>query len=200
VLVDGNYTEQDGKMTYLAREQDELNRIQTLVQSAMGYDEARGDKVEVVSMRFVKPEEVIVKETFFDKFKDRYEGIIQTLIFAVIAILVIMLVIRPAIMHVIRNSAPATERLAEGLASIGDAATTALGKMPGGQDQVMGAFPQLRNSAGGAADDDEDEVMINMDNIKGRVRSSMIKKISDFVDQNPDESLGVVRTWMSRES
>lgn len=195
VLVDGNYTEVNGDMTYQARPQEELDRISTLVKSAMGFDEARGDKIEVVSMRFVKPEEVIVKETFLDKFKDRYEGIIQTLIFAVIAILVIMLVIRPAIMHVIRTSAPATERLAEGLASIGDAATNALGKLPantGGITTGVGAM--------GQATEEEEEVMINIGSVKGRVRSSMIKKITEFVDQNPDESISVVRQWMSRES
>jgi flagellar M-ring protein FliF len=191
VLVDGNYIDVDGKMTYQVRPQEELDRIQTLVRSAMGFDEARGDKVEVVSMRFVKPEEVEIKETFFDKFKDKFEGIIQTLIFAVIAILVILLVIRPAIMHVIRNSAPATERLAEGLASIGDAANNALGRLPAGGGGGTGG--------GAQAQPEEEEVMINIGNIKGRVRSSMIKQVSEFVDQNPEESLSVIRQWMAKE-
>ena len=47
----------DGNVTWQDRTPDEMSRIAALARSAIGYDEKRGDKVEVVSMRFVAPEE-----------------------------------------------------------------------------------------------------------------------------------------------
>ena len=209
VLVDGNYIDVDGDMTYQAREQEELDRIATLVKSAMGYDSTRGDTIEVVSMRFVKPEEVIAKESFLDKFQDKFEGIIQTFLIVVIVLIVIFTVIRPMVMHVIRTSAPATERLAEGLANISGAASSALagqnvpaaGGMPAGAVAGAGAMPPGMAALGGApgAATAEDDVLINFSNVQGGVRSSVIKQVSNFVDSNPDETITVVRQWMNED-
>lgn len=202
VLVDGNYVDVDGDLTYQAREQAELDRINTLVKSTIGFDQARGDMVEVISMRFVKPEEVIVKESFLDRFQDKFEGIIQTLLIAVIILIVVFTVIRPTVMHVIRTTAPTTERIAEGLASIGDAASSALSNQGGGA--AGGKFasampPGMPSGMQMAAKPAEDEVMINFSNIQGGVRSSMIKQVTDFVDQNPTETMGVLRQWITKE-
>lgn len=208
VLVDGNYVDVNGDMTYQAREQDELDRISTLVKSAMGFDQARGDVIEVVSMRFVKPEEVIQKESFLDKFQDKIEGIVQTFLIVIIVLIIIFTVIRPMLMHVIRTSAPATERLAEGLASISGAATTAFnnqaavagaggGATPPGMASIPGSLAGRAQEIGSGSA--EDEVLINFSNIKGGVRSSVIKQVSDFVDSNPDETILVVRQWMNEE-
>lgn len=205
VLVDGNYVEIDGDRTYQAREQDELDRISTLVKSAMGYDQARGDMLEVVSMRFVRPEEVIVKESFLEKFQHRIEGIVQTFLIVIIVLIVIFTVIRPMVMHVIRTSAPATERLAEGLANISDAASNALANnAAAGVPATAGAAlpPGMAAFGGGgakAAGSQEEEVLINFSNIQGGVRSSVIRQVADFVDQNPDETITVVRQWMNQD-
>lgn len=200
VLVDGNYVDVDGDRTYQARTQDELDRINTLVKSAMGFDQVRGDMVEVVSMRFVKPEEVIIKESFLDKFQDKIEGVVQTFLIVMIVLIVVFTVIRPMVMHVIRTSAPATERLAEGLAHISDAATSALANSGGGGAAMPPGMAGFGGGGGGAASGPkEDEVLINLSNIKGGVRSSVIKQISEFVDQNPDETINVVRQWMNQE-
>ena len=55
VVVDG--TEQDGsggKQAYVPRSKQEMAQIATLVKSAMGYDKARGDQVEVANMPFAR--------------------------------------------------------------------------------------------------------------------------------------------------
>ncbi len=53
VMVDGtDAVAPDGKHTWQPRSSEELDRISGLVKSAIGYDEKRGDHVEVVSMRF----------------------------------------------------------------------------------------------------------------------------------------------------
>ena len=55
VVVDGVYaTAPDGKPTYQPRPQAEIERIAALVRSAVGFDKARGDQVEVVNLRFAE--------------------------------------------------------------------------------------------------------------------------------------------------
>ena len=57
VMVDGtDSVGTDGKHTWQPRAGEELDRITTLVKRAIGFDEKRGDQVEVVSMRFAAAE------------------------------------------------------------------------------------------------------------------------------------------------
>ena len=57
VMVDGtDSVGADGKHVRQPRSAEELDRIATLVKSAIGFDEKRGDQVDVVSMRFADDE------------------------------------------------------------------------------------------------------------------------------------------------
>ena len=60
VMVDGDTNSKgaDGKPVWHERSADDLARISRLVQSAIGFDARRGDKVEVVSMRFAGADEL----------------------------------------------------------------------------------------------------------------------------------------------
>ncbi len=61
VLIDGTYTEQDGKRVFTPRPQEELDRLRELVKSAIGFSEERKDKIEVASVPF-QAEEVAAGE------------------------------------------------------------------------------------------------------------------------------------------
>jgi flagellar M-ring protein FliF len=52
VLIDGTWAEEGGKKVFKPRPQEELDRLKELVKSAVGFSEARGDKVEVTSAAF----------------------------------------------------------------------------------------------------------------------------------------------------
>ena len=55
VLVDGNYTKNDkGETAYQPRAKEEIDRIAALVRTAIGFDQKRGDQVEVVNLRFAE--------------------------------------------------------------------------------------------------------------------------------------------------
>ena len=63
VLVDGSYAKSDkGDMTYQPRSKEELDRITALVKSAIGFEQKRGDLVEVVNLRFADSPVVQVAE------------------------------------------------------------------------------------------------------------------------------------------
>src|SRR6202012_5712475 len=59
VLVDGSYVKNDkGEMVYQDRSKEQLDRIATLVRSAIGFDQKRGDQVEVVNLRFAEASQI----------------------------------------------------------------------------------------------------------------------------------------------
>ncbi len=52
VLVDGTFTEDGGQRSFVPRPQAELDRYTELVKSAIGYDQGRGDRVDMASVPF----------------------------------------------------------------------------------------------------------------------------------------------------
>jgi flagellar M-ring protein FliF len=56
VLIDGAYREEAGKRVFVPRGDDELEKLKTLVASAVGFSEARGDRIEITSAPFQTPE------------------------------------------------------------------------------------------------------------------------------------------------
>src|SRR6202008_3258998 len=60
VLVDGSYTKNEkGELVSQERSKEQLDRIATLVRSAIGFDQKRGDQVEVVNLKFAEGPQVI---------------------------------------------------------------------------------------------------------------------------------------------
>jgi flagellar M-ring protein FliF len=52
VLIDGAYTDRDGKRVFTPRPQEELDRLKELVKNAVGFSEARGDRIQIASVPF----------------------------------------------------------------------------------------------------------------------------------------------------
>ena len=182
VLVDGNYSGDDKKQ-YTPRTDDELKQLKTLISSAIGYDEKRGDKIEVVNMRFTQDSLELGNESFFERFKLEAQSIIQTLIIAIVAIVAILLVLRPAVKQLISQSQPASQRLGGELAALGNAAGTM--RLPG-------------SSEGGESPSGENEKLIDVANIKGGMKSSTMRQVSEIVDKYPDETMTVLRNWTTK--
>ena len=68
VLVDGVWSApgQDGQRQWQPRSPEELQQMTALVRSAIGFDEKRGDRVEVVNLRFAAAEDMPVAEAPFN--------------------------------------------------------------------------------------------------------------------------------------
>jgi len=200
VLVDGTYETNDkGERSYQPRSAEELASLTKLVQSAIGYDEKRGDRVEVVNMRFAQPDETFNEPPaiLFGLNKQDLFRAIETLVLAVVAILVILLVIRPLVTRALetaRETALASQRMLAEQAALG------AGVLPG--PMGMGALPAPSGGMGGmpgtglVAQDDELESMIDISQVEGRVRASSMKKIGEIVDKHPEEAVAILRSWM----
>lgn len=186
-LVDGTYaTDADGKETYTPRTEEEMKQMRSLIATAIGYDEKRGDQIELANMRFSEQAADLEEESFFEQFKIEMHSIIQTLIMAVVAILAILLVLRPAVNQLVRAAQAPSERVAGELAAL---------QAPAGGGQAA-RLPGGAAAQGGGAE--QPELMIDVANIQGGMKSSSMKKINEIVQQYPEETMGVVRQWVSK--
>lgn len=196
VLVDGTYkTDDSGNQTYAPRTEDEMKQLKTLAMSAIGYDEKRGDKLEIVNMRFTQESTEVGGESFFERFKLEMQSIIQTLIIAVVAILAILLVLRPAVSQLIKQTQTPSDRVA------GELAAMETPMVPGAPMAARLPGGPLSSPAAQAAAMTTPELdsMIDVANIKGGMKSSTMKKVSEIVDKYPEETMGVLRQWVLKQ-
>ena len=193
VLVDGSVTGADRQ--YQPRTEEEMQRLTSLVRSAIGFDQRRGDTLEVVNLRFFAPEEIEIdtKEPgLFDFTRADVLRLSEVLVMAIVALLVILLVARPIISHVLRVS---QEKREEERAAAEQAAQQAQ-LMAGG----AGSLALPGGPTPGEDGPSEIEQMIDIAQVEGRVRASSIKKIGEIVEKHPEEAVAILRTWMYQET
>ncbi|MEX2455241.1 MAG: flagellar basal-body MS-ring/collar protein FliF [Rhodospirillaceae bacterium] len=192
LMVDGTYgTDNDGNRVYSERDAAELQKIEALVKSAIGYDESRGDKVEVVSMQFrtLDGDDMNAKLPLFGLTKSDLFRIAEIFVLAVVGILVILLVVRPLIARTL-DALPSALDAAKEQALLADQSEDGLALSGPSGTGISGAFGEESN---------EDQ-LINLDQVDGRVKASTLKKISEIVDRHPEETVGIIRQWMYQES
>ena len=62
--------------------------------------------------------------------------------------------------------------------------------------------PALEGPEGADAmlEDGEEESLINIAGVDGAVKSSSMKKVTEIVESYPDETLSVIRSWMTEDN
>jgi flagellar M-ring protein FliF len=195
VLVDGSETTgPDGKITWKPRPPEELDRITTLVKSAIGFDARRGDQVDVVSMRFAGQEQAEPAQPgglfAFRLDKADLMHLAQTALIGIVGLLaLLLLVLRPMVAR-LTTLAPGTTVVAS---LQGPAAAMALSGPPGSAPAAALAAPPTLPLL-------EDESMVNIAQIEGQMRASSLRKITELVEKHPEETLSIVRGWMVQEN
>ncbi|NOG71824.1 flagellar basal-body MS-ring/collar protein FliF [Roseicella sp. DB1501] len=195
VLVDGvtEPAESSGPPRWRERSAEELARIATLARSAIGFDEKRGDKVEVVSMRFA--EEALGAEP-----PERFLGLplspalgtrlVESALLALVALLAILLIGRPMVGRITASLMPVPA-----LAGAGGALPGSM--LPGAAEEAA-ALPGGETAAlpPGAAG----EGMVSLAHVQGQMRASSLNALVNLVQSHPDESLAVIRRWLDPEN
>ncbi|MEO5373491.1 MAG: flagellar M-ring protein FliF [Alphaproteobacteria bacterium] len=189
VLVDGEYTTKNDPSTYKKRSDEEMEKLAALVRSAVGADENRGDQIEVVNMRFAAVEQELGPEAeivFLGFTKPELMRMAEGIGVAIVAVLVILLVVRPLV-----------NRAFEALPAQAEAQRRLLEQ----QQAAALAGPGLKALAPGSEPPPEFEgdELIDIDKVEGRVRASSLKKIGEIVDKHPEEALSIVRNWLYQE-
>ena len=189
VLVDGIRTlnADTGNLDYTKRSEGDMKLLTQLVHTAIGYDPNRGDTVDVINLEFVDqdPEAEPKLELFFGMDKNDMLRLAEILVLSIVAILVILLVVRPVITRAFESLPQAADALSHAAMLSGESGAPAL-TGPGGVPVPT-------------EDDDEFEELIDIDRVEGRVKASAVKKIEEIVDKHPAEALSIVRSWIYQE-
>ncbi len=185
VVVDGLYTEgEEGEKLYSARSKEDMEMISALVRSAIGFDGARGDTVEVVNMQFIDLDALLEEETsglFLGFTKQEVLNALEGLGVALVAILVIFLVVRPLIIKSFEHAE------SEGEAFL---------LMESAKPKIAGPGMQSEPSE----EDVQLDELIDIAKVEGRVKASSLRKIGEIIDKHPEEALNIIRNWLYREA
>jgi flagellar M-ring protein FliF len=209
VLVDGVWEPQaNGPPQFRERSAEELARIASLVRSAVGFNEQRGDRVDVVNLRFAEPPPTealpdgftILGQTIPPAMLGR---VTETAILALVALAAILLIGRP-----VANRLSLALMPQPALAGAGGADAAALGPdgtpaaaLPGGGGSggtAPDGTPLLPGEANAIGEPDENG-MVDVARIEGQMRASSLAALAQLIDQNTDASLQVIRRWLAPE-
>ena len=171
--------------SYAPRSPEELARIETLVKTAIGYNEARGDQVSIVDIQF-SPLPVVnlappaaVAPTLA---REDVMRLAEIGALAVIAFGLVVFVLRPML------AAPTQDPLLTASAYREPPKTA-------GDGQAEGAAPALPYAPESGL-----EHNIDLAQVEGQVKASSINKVSEIVKAHTDESANILRNWMQETS
>jgi flagellar M-ring protein FliF len=189
VLVDGNYSRNDkGGLVYQKRSKEELDRIAALVRSAIGFDQKRGDQVEVVNLRFAETPGLVMAEptgllAYLQFTKEDILRMIELAIMLILGLVVLLFVVRPLVRRIITP---------EQMAALANA-------LPGAQPSVPAGAAAAAVAAGeqqAIQHESETSKMIEIAQVQGSLHSQSIQKVGELADRNPQETVSIIRQWL----
>ncbi|TCR69968.1 flagellar basal-body MS-ring/collar protein FliF [Bosea sp. BK604] len=201
VLVDGTYNRSPtGELAYQPRPQEELERIGQLVRTAVGFDQARGDKVEVVNLRFadappaaVDLTEPTLMQQLMSFTREDLVRFAELGVISLLTLIVLMTVVRPLLKQVLASdkARPVPSFMRNGVVIEGENTGD-----PAGPRAALAAIGE----AGTVEVDAPSERMLAIAQIKGQLKAQSVEKIGAMVAQNPGDSVAVLRGWIHEKA
>jgi len=188
VLVDGIYGKNDkGEMVYQPRAKEELDRIAALVRMAIGFDQKRGDQIEVANLRFAEAPASIINEpagfmSFLSFTKDDVMHWIELAVLGLLGGVVLLMVVRPLVRRVLSPETPMlpAPEIITAIANGDVQAAIAAGATP---DDIKGVPSNTAK-------------MIDIAQVQGQVHAQSVQKVAELVEKNPNESVSIIRSWL----
>jgi flagellar M-ring protein FliF len=183
VLVDGKMAPNEaGEPVYVPRDAKELAQIESLVRSAIGFDATRGDVVEVKNLPFTAPALAEDEPSWPQLTKFDVMRLAEMAALALVALMLILLVVRPALHRLLPPPRPA---LAPGGAR-GASTQAALS----GPNQV----PALAPPQPGTGEQGSRELALAAHG--AQARASLIQQAREMIEEAPDEAVAIIRAWL----
>ncbi|MBX3481141.1 MAG: flagellar M-ring protein FliF [Caulobacter sp.] len=180
----------DGKPgAYTPRSPEEMAKLEDLVKAAVGYNAGRGDQVKVLNVRFARDpaDEAGAKSgnplTNFDK--NDIMRAVELGLGAIVALLLLFFGLRPLLKSLGQPAGGAGMPMLAGAA----------GGRPGEPAQLQYAVDPNTGETLALPHDQLDQ-RIDIARIEGQVKASSVKRVSEFVDTHPEESVSILRTWL----
>jgi flagellar M-ring protein FliF len=184
VLVDGSYTKNEkGEMVYQDRSKEQLDRIAALVRSAIGFDQKRGDQVEIVNLKFAEAPAVppVVEPTgllgMFQFTKDDVMYVIELGVMMLLSLVVLFMVIRPLMRRILASEVIPSLALDDHLPALTDDGGAT------GQNLIPGPNATAQ--------------MIDVAQVQGQVHAQSVHRVGELADRNPNETANIVRQWLT---
>jgi flagellar M-ring protein FliF len=192
VLVDGSYVKNDkGEMVYQERPKEQLDRIATLVRSAIGFNQKRGDQVEVVNLKFAEAPMVapIAEPTgllgMLQFTKDDVMYVVELAVMMLMGLAVLFMVVRPLVKRI--------------LASEVIPALTGGGTAPALTDgSAQAASPAAGQSV--AVSGSVNPSLIDVAQVQGQVHAQSVHRVGELAERNPNETAGIIRQWLAESA
>jgi len=195
VVVDGRYTEnEEGDKVYEPRSEQEIERIASLVRSAVGYDEDRGDVIEVVNLQFAQIEaydELLDDDLLFGFERGPLLDVARFIIVGFMIVLVALLVLQPMVNRLLESDA----FLADEDEVEPDLLAAAV-ENPALAAPLEPDEPETYDIAG----EEGEGSLVDIAGVEGKVKAATVRKVEEIVESYPEETVSVIRSWMSQES
>jgi flagellar M-ring protein FliF len=198
VLVDGTYSKNDkGEPVYQPRSKEEIDQIAALVRSAIGFDQKRGDQVQVVNLRFAdQPINLLAEPSgwlpVLHFTKDDIMRAIEMAVMGLLGVVVVLMVVRPLVRRILTPEERALMAL-----PLGGGIGTGLG--------LDGLAPAPLQAAALAeeplsSEPSQTSKMIDLAQVQGQVHAASVQKVGDLADKNPRETVSIIRQWLQESS
>jgi flagellar M-ring protein FliF len=210
VLVDGRYTtDAQGAQTYAPRPQAELDQISSLVKTAMGFDQNRGDQLQVVNLQFADnavQSPAAATSPFADMLAFSKEDIVRFAemgVLLLVSLLVLLFAVRPLIRRIVTPDGAEDPKTAT-IPAITDALNeaTAVGKNaitvvlnPDGKPVISEVDAEGNPIA--PTGDPIQSTRIEEAKAQGALQLDQVRKVGDLVGENPTEAAILIRTWLT---
>jgi flagellar M-ring protein FliF len=191
VLVDGTYAKNEkGDITYQPRTKEEMDQIAALVRTAIGFDQKRGDQVEVVNLRFAETPATSINEPSgwlgaLQFTKDDIMRAIEMVVMGLLGLVVLFMVVRPLVRRVLtpeERTVPAIAPPAAGDSQAAKPTATAA------VSETLKAEPSATAK------------MIDIAQVQGQVHAQSVQKVGDLADKNPREAVSIIRQWLNESA
>ncbi len=190
VVVDGTYSKDDkGNIVYKPRSKEEIDQIAALVRSTIGFDQKRGDQVEVANLRFAEPPAQPITEptgwmSALHFSKDDIMRAIEMVVMGLLGFAVLLLVVRPLVRRILAPMEAGMPALLPGAAPSEAAAEAGAG---------AGTAINLPTFSG---EPSETSKMIDLAQVQGQVHAQSVQKVGEIADKNPRETVSIIRQWL----
>jgi flagellar M-ring protein FliF len=185
VLVDGTYAKTDkGDVNYQPRSKEEIDRIAALVRTAVGFDQKRGDQVEVINLRFAEQPSLPISEpsglmALLQFTKDDVMRGAELLVMTLLALVVMLVVVRPLVRRIITPDVAKPALAADHV-----------GILPGAAGQAADAVDNMPPLSSHASQ------MIDLAQVQGQVHAQSVQKVGELAERNPHETVAAIRQWL----
>ena len=183
VLVDGIYKldKETNQVTYQPRSNEDLEKYKTLVQSAIGFREGRGDKIEVINMPFLSDMDSMREDETVEWMKSELPLMVQTVVIGGVAIIVLILVVRPIAIRAFEVSRNDVD-----VVNTQDHIAIMTRTTVDPEEKTA-----IQNIQEAIADADEGTVDIKA--------NPKVNKLNDIVNNNLQETVNVLRKWINED-